>query len=94
MIVGYLNSQWFTDEKFLGLEILVCIGELGVFTQIAGLIFQYGEEHCIRVSSFLSTQNQAPQFIIGMGRVIYHIKAFSVVVRTALKMAQFREKLV
>ena len=32
-----------------------------------------------------STQNQLPHIIIGMGRVIYLIKAFSVVILTTLK---------
>ena len=44
------------------------------------------EELCIRVSLsffvFFSTQNQVPQIIIGMGRMIYHIKVFSVLIRT------------
>ena len=32
-----------------------------------------------------STQNQVPQISIGMGRVIYHIKALSIVIRTTSK---------
>ena len=35
---------------------------------------------CVLVFSFFSTQNQIPQIIIGMGRVIYHFKAFSVII--------------
>ena len=36
-----------------------------------------------------SIQNQVPQIIIGMGRVIYQIKAISVVIRTTLKNSIF-----
>ena len=43
-----------------------------------------------------STQNQVPQIIIGIGRVIYHIKTLSVVIQTTLKnlklISQSREK--
>ena len=36
-----------------------------------------------------SIQNQVPQIIIGMGRVIYQIKAILVVIRTTLKNSIF-----
>ena len=42
------------------------------------------EKLCIRVCFIFflfSTQNQVPQIIIGLGRVVYHIKALSVVIR-------------
>ena len=48
-----------------------------------------GEEHCVRVFfSFFcyflfSTQNQVPQIIIGIGRVLCHNKTLSVVIRKA-----------
>ena len=52
-----------------------------------------GRNFGIRVCfSFLlfSTQNQVPQIIIGMSRVIYSIKALSVVIlRTTLKSFEF-----
>ena len=32
-----------------------------------------------------STQRQVPQKIIGMDRVVFHIKAFSIVIRTTLE---------
>ena len=32
-----------------------------------------------------SKQNQVPQIVTGMGRVIYHTKAISIVIRTTLK---------
>ena len=47
------------------------------------------EELCIWVyfSFFFlfSTQNQVPQITIRMGRMIYHIKAISIVIRTKFK---------
>ena len=52
-----------------------------------GPAIEIGEELCVRVcySFFLfSTQNQVPQIIVGMGRVIYHAEALSVVIRTML----------
>ena len=40
-----------------------------------------------RVRNFFlfSTKNQVPKIIIGMGRVIYHIKALPVLIRTTSK---------
>ena len=32
-----------------------------------------------------SHANQVPEVIVGMGRVIYHVKSFSVGIRTAFK---------
>ena len=38
-----------------------------------------------------STQNQVPQIIFGVGRVIDHIKALSVVIRTLKPFEQFSQ---
>ena len=57
-------------------------------------IIEIGEKFCIRMCfnffySFLfSTQSQMPQLIIRLGRVIYHVKAVSVVIRTRFKNAE------
>ena len=43
---------------------------------------------CLFFSFFFSTKNQVPQKIIGLGRMIYHNKAVSVVIQTTLKTSQ------
>ena len=54
-------------------------------------IIENGEELCIREFFFCSfcTKNQVTQIIIGKGRVIYQIKALSVVIKTAFKIQKF-----
>ena len=55
---------------------------------------------CVLVFLFLFyAHKQLPQIIIGIGRVIYQIEAFSVLIRTKFlkkiqKFSQYREKLV
>ena len=51
------------------------------------VIIEIGEKRCIRISFcffLFSTQSQVRQIIIGIGRVIYQIKALSIVIRSTI----------
>ena len=56
-----------------------------LFLQVVLPTIANREELSIRVCFSFSTKNQIPQINIGTGRVIYHIKAFSVVIRMTFK---------
>ena len=47
--------------------------------------FQQNHKPQTNLVSNLLQQNQVPQIIIGLGRLIYHIKALSIAIRTTFK---------